>query len=384
VKPEVHIHTGADGLLEIRDSWQALQHHHNSDYEHVLLVCGLLPEVIAPWAATVWERDQCRALVVGRLEHAVVRPDIGYAKLPGLRAKVVTIIHEGILGGLEENGADGVVGALEEMLARRDVDVVFVHMLREESALWPALRGRTIPAVGLDLPQWTTHRELTLKKEPDFLLRAMRSKHRSWVKRKERELEQAYPEQVRWEWHSEVGDLGDLCSRMEVVARSTYQRGMGAGFVNDEITRNRLDLFARRSQLRILLLGLDGVPSAYWLGAMYRGTFHAFATGYTPDVTKYEVGTLAFLRMVEELVREGVGRLDFGLGDAYYKERFADRSWREASVQLFARTPKGRLLRRYLGMAARLENCARWVVKRLGIVDRVKAAWRARLRIQER
>jgi len=171
---------------------------------------------------------------------------------------------------------------------------------------------------------------------------------------------------------------------MEAVACNTYQRGMGAGFVNDEITRQRLELFARRSQLRVLLLGLDGVPSAYWLGVVYGETFHAFATGYVPEVTTYEVGTLAFLRMVEELVREGVGRLDFGLGDAYYKERFGDRSWREATVQLFARTPKGRLLRGYIGTTSQIDDCARRLVKRLGILDRVKGMWRARLRTQKR
>jgi CelD/BcsL family acetyltransferase involved in cellulose biosynthesis len=323
-------------------------------------------------------------MVVGRLEHAVLRPSIGYARLPGVPARVLTIIHEGVLGGLTENGADAVAEKLEEALARRDVDIVSLHMLREESTLWPALRRRRIPSVGLEPPRWAIHRELILQKEPDFLLRAMRSKHRSWVKRKERELEQAYPGKVRWERYPEVGDLSDLCSRMEFVARSTYQRGMGAGFVDDELTRQRLELFARRGQLRVLLLRLDGAPSAYWLGVVYGDTFHAFATGYVPEMVKYEVGTLAFLRMVEDLVREGVGQLDFGLGDAYYKERFANRSWREASVQVFARTAKGRLLRGYLGTAARLENCALWVVKRLGIFDRVKGAWRARLRTQER
>mgnify|MGYP000005848844 CR=1 FL=1 len=179
--------------------------------------------------------------------------------------------------------------------------------------------------------------------------------------------------------------LGDsyICTRMEVVARSTYQRGLGAGFVDDELTRQRLALFARRGQMRVLLLELDGMPSAYWLGVVYGETFHAFATGYIPEAATYEVGTLSFLRLVEELVREGVGRLDFGLGDAYYKERFADRSWREATVQLFARTFRGRVLRGYLGTTARLDDYTRRVVKRLGLFDRVKGLWQARLRSRE-
>jgi CelD/BcsL family acetyltransferase involved in cellulose biosynthesis len=311
----------------------------------------------------------------------MLRPPIGYVRLPGIPARVLTIIHEGVLGELDDKGAEAVVTTLNEILHRREAEVVSIHMLGEESALWQALHRRNIQALGLDHTRWMIHRTLKLEKEEGFLIRNMRSKHRSWIRRKERELEEAFSGKVHWEWHSRVLDMPALCERMEGVAMTTYQRGLGAGFVDNRETRERLDLFARRGQMRVLLLEIDGLPKAYWLGTVYGKVFHASATGYTTDMTGFEVGTLAFHRMVDELVREGIDLLDFGLGDAYYKERFADSSWREASVQLFARSIKGRFLKGYLGASVWLDDFARRVAKRLGILDRVKQAWRSRLRI---
>ena len=65
-------------------------------------------------------------------------------------------------------------------------------------------------------------------------------------------------------------------------------------------------------------------------------------------MSRYEVGTLIFIRMNDELAREGVRKLDFGIGDALYKQRFGDQSWREATVWLFAPTAKGMALRSIL------------------------------------
>jgi hypothetical protein len=46
------------GAKKSRVPGRPLQHHHNSDYEHVLLLCGLLPQVIAPCAARVKEHEE--------------------------------------------------------------------------------------------------------------------------------------------------------------------------------------------------------------------------------------------------------------------------------------------------------------------------------------
>jgi hypothetical protein len=293
----------------------------------------------------------------------------------------LVILHEGILGELDKEDSQAVVEAHFQALHRGQADVISLHALPETfPALWDAVRARPRQTLGAISPIWTVHRGLTLPKEPGFLLKNMRSKHRSWVKRKERELSEAFSNGIQWFWHKDIADLPHLCRRMEAVARTTYQRGVGAGFIDNEEWRQRLTLFAKRGQTRVLLLEIDGAPKAFWLGTIYANVFYSGATGYVPDMRPFEVGTSIFLRLTDELVREGVERLDFGLGDAEYKQRFADRSRREADLQLFGESSKSRLLQAYLGGTDILNRVARRTVQHLGVFARVKQAWRTRLR----
>jgi hypothetical protein len=377
----VKTHLGFEAVCCIRSEWERLQYHPNSDFDHYLLVCRLRNEVLHPWALSVWDGEHCRAIVAGRLERNQLRPRLGYASLPSISTIVLAIVHEGILGEPRDEDFQAVVEALFQTLNQRLADAISIHALPETFlSLWDALRVRSRQTMGMTSPVWKIHRELTLPKEPGFLLNNMRSKHRSWVKRKERELSAAFSDGIQWSWHKDIADVPRLCRRMEAVARTTYQRGLGAGFIDNEEMRQRLTLFADRGQTRVSLLEINGTPKAFWLGTVYRNVFYSGATGYVPEMRPFEVGTSIFLRLVDELVLEGIERLDFGLGDADYKERFANRSRREADLLLFGKTPKSRLLRAYLGCATTLERSARCTLERFGVFSRLKQAWRARLR----
>ena len=177
----------------------------------------------------------------------------------------------------------------------------------------------------------------------------MVSKHRSSIRKKQHELESAFPGKASWSWISRFNDVRGLCARLENVAARTYQRSLGAGFIDDEDHRRRFTLFAERGQLRIQLLEIDG---RFGLSGLGRSTkaFFIRETGYDPDLRRYEPGTLIFIQMVDELAREGVRKLDFGLGDALTNNEFGDQSWGEATFRLFAPTAKGIALRTSMGL----------------------------------
>lgn len=378
---DVRVYQGPVEISALSGIWQSLQHHPNSDYEHFMLICRLRSEVISPFALGFWEDGICRAIFAGRLERLTLRPSVGYAKLPGVPAIVLTFIHEGILGKPDSRMAASAMDVIYKMMACRKMDAVSFHLLPERlSSFWGVLQKQAVRAGGALVSDWAIHRDMAIQNQPGYLLSQMRSKHRGWIRRKQRDLEKEFSGRVYWRWYAQIEDLTELCGKMEAVAKTTYQRGLCAGFINNHENHERLGLFARSGQLRVLLLEIDGMPKAFWMGTVYKGVFHSDATGYVPDVRDFEVGTLTFLKVVDELVREGVTRLDFGLGDAHYKERFSERYWREATVQLFATTCKGRFLYAYLGLFRWLDRLARRLVFRLGAVDRIKQMWRSRLR----
>lgn len=372
----VRFHRSAKDVEALRPWWETHCAHPNSELDHYLMVCALSANVLGPAVISVWSAGECLVAIAGRLEKTRLRGRLGYWHLPGLSARVLTFIHQGVIGDLHPEAAAAVVAELNRLLADDEADLVVFNLFPEESPLWPALAAHPSRVLGLKHPAWSPHWELSLQTERGFILKDMRAKHRGWIRRKQRDCEEAYAGRLSWRWFAAIDDVAPLCEAMEKVARHTYQRGLNAGFRDDEHHRQRLALFTRKGALRIILLELDGQPAAFWLGQVCRGVFHSSATGYVPELRDHEIGTQMFLRLVDELVAEKIRRFDFGLGDAHYKQRFGDRSWRELRVQFFAPTAKGLALRHYLAAAAGLDRAARQTLQSLGSIDRLKQRWR--------
>lgn len=376
---DLRVHRGPEQLGLLAEEWGRLVEATDAELELFLITCRHRPQVLAPWALSVWRGSRCEAILFGRLERAHVRPSLGYARLPAVRAVRLTVPHAGLLGRVEAGVARPMVGRLLALLEEWGADFCSIAALREESGLWAALAARPGQTLGVRSPEWTRRWVLELGPEPDFLLRRMRAKHRTWHHRKERELEAAHPGGVNWRWLAACEDPEWLGEQLEEVACQTYQRGLEVGFRHNPETREQLAWLARRGRLRVMLLEVGGRPGGFWLGSRCRDTFHAHATGYLPSLRRFEVGTALVRRLTAELVREGVARLEWGPGDVDYKQRFGTRAWREARVDLFGRTHRSRWLRRYKAVGDVLGRWLHQLAGRLGVWDRLKQAWRRRL-----
>lgn len=375
----VRILRSAEEIEEVRSCWERWQTHPNVDLDHFLLVCRAHENVRSPYVMVVSRENRPVALLAGRLEDALIEPGIGYFKPFRFSVVKLAVVYQGLLGQIDLEVCAALLAALRQILKEGGADVVDLYHLPEDS---PLLRI-AVKNVGFlwrdGKPSWSTHWELSLPDRPDGLVQKMKSKHRQWIRRKARELDEAYPGQVEYRAFPAHGELAAVCSELERVAQKTYQRGLRSGFVNDTGHRERFALFERRGALRVWLLYCDNQPKAFCLGFVYKNGFYFSETGYDPDLGKYEIGTLLFLHMVSELVKEGVSTLNFGFGDAYYKKRFGDRSWREGTVRLYSRSARGLMIRTCAGSVGTLTAAGRAFARRLGVFDKVKTAWRQRL-----
>ncbi len=366
-------------LETLRAYWEKWQFHPNNDFDQFKMICQLRSEVECPCVTVIENNGEPLALLAGRLERTQFAPSIGYLKPVRLSAKVITVIHQGLLGPLDEQSAMKIVQYLWSLLGSGEADAIEFHYLSEGSTLLQALTMYGSRWFCEKKPRWSVHWEMALPAEGRFIELKVRSKHRSSIRKKLRELESAFPGRVSWRWVSSFDDIPELCTRLEELATRTYQRGLGSGFIDGTEYRERFVLFARRGQLRVQLLEIDGRIRAFWFGFVYDNVFHLSETGYDPDLRRYEVGTLIFIRIADELIGEGVRKLDFGLGDALYKRRFGDQSWQEATIWLFAPTGKGIVLRTILRLSLMLDSTGRRILQRIRLVDRLKTVWRRNL-----
>ncbi len=373
--------TSAEQIAQLRPFWAASQAHPNADLEQFLLVCQGRPEVVSP-VVLIAERDGAvSAILVARLECGKVRPRFGYLSLPGIPAKQIAVLHHGLIGQSDEGIAVALVAQLRQLLDSGIADMVTFHHLAESSPLLAATLADSPRWWWEPELRWSTHWSMSLPGDgPGVLFRKLRSKHRSYLRSRLRGLEAANPGDVRWGWLREFSDIRGLCARLERVAALTYQRALGAGFFDNEEHRARFEIFAQKGSLRVQLLEIGDEVGAFWIGLVSGSTFHSWATGYRPELAEFDAGTLTFAHTLDALVLEGVRVFDFGLGEAHYKIRFGDASWREASLSVHARGPKGAILRVVANASTLVDGAARRFVASLEVLDKVRTGWRRRLR----
>ena len=365
-----------DGLAPVRRFWLDQQDHANNDLDQFELVCSVREQVLAPRVAVLSQGEGLCALLACRLERTPFSPTVGYFAPVSINARTVAVLHRGILGTIDAHGAGLLVSALDDILRHGEADAIDFHFVQEGTPLFDALVAHRASWRRRVLPRWSMHHEMSLGPSGNFMTDKLRAKHRSWLRKKQKMLESDFAGRINWRWLTQIDDIGALCRVLESVAQHTYQRGLGTGFFNDRDFQERLALFAKRGILRVTLLEIDGRARAFWFGTIHRGVFHSSETGYDPALRQYEVGTLMFVRMADALANESVQRLDFGIGDALYKARFADRSWRETGVWLFAPTLKGLLMRSVLEVVLTVDVAARALLRQTGVLGRLKAVWR--------
>jgi hypothetical protein len=182
----------------------------------------------------------------------------------------------------------------------------------------------------------------------------------------------------------DVSDLEVMFRDAEEVASKTYQRGLGVGFQNTPELRGRLELSARKGWLRAFVLYVAGVPWAFWIGTSYGQTFHSDFMGYDPAHSRYSPGMYLVMKVIAQFCNrpgaDGIEEIDFGLGDAQYKEILGDREWRDASEYIFGPSMRGLAANLLRTPALLVERAARASLRRAGLVSRMKRIWRGRIR----
>jgi len=299
--------------------------------------------------------------------------------IPGPEVTAWVGVNGGWVGQPTEAQLEAAIDHLSCLLTRLQIDLVAFHGMRRDAAATEALLRWACARPLRYITPWTPHYLLQIPEDPEFLWKRLRSKHRSWLRGREKRLRDQFEGNLKWRWHREFPDLERLMARMETVASKTYQRRLGSGFRIDEEHQERFQLFARQGVLRVLTLEAGDRILAFWVGELANSIFYSAETGYDPDLRDYEPGTLVFFRLTENIVLEKARLLDFGLGDADYKRRFADDQYEEADVYLFGRSARGLAAACLIGGLGRLHVAAKNCLARWGAANRIRSAWRKRL-----
>lgn len=362
--------------IPLQEFWKAHQWHPNADWDFYHTIVQTRKEVLAPCVIVAYEGNEIVALVAGRLEATTLPIGIGYAKLANPAVRQIVLITGGFIGPWVREIYSRLQSFIETLLIEHRADLALIAQVRLSSPFHNVLlasprRQRAIAARDASLhwmmrlpPAW-----------PEFL--ASRSKkHRYWIKRLSNILDRDFPSSWSMKLYSSPDESAFFLKAAEKIADTTYHRGLGVGIRADEQNLRRLRLEAERGQLRGYLLFLKDKPCAFWYCSIYGKTLHLCTTGYDSSLRHYELGTVLLMKVFQDHCGSSIEAVDFGLGDAGYKQRFGTENFTETSFYLFARTRRGYLLSVLIWAASRGNDLARGALDKLRLTQFIKTYWR--------
>lgn len=365
----------ARDICDIRDSWLSWLSHPNSDLDFYLSVLRTKSAVQQPYVLVLYRDSLPIAIMVGRIESVPFECRIGYKTLFKPKVRVLSFVYGGALGEMSVEVSDIALDQIMASLRNEEADVVIFRCLNLVSPLYAAAINKA-GALSRDyMPIRQIHRSVQLPRGAEEFHRTLSRKTRK--NPRHARLLKDFAGRVNIRCFSETSELEIAIRDVESIAKHTYQRGLGVGFVNDGATQQRLYLEAQKGWLRVHILYLADVPCAFWIGTLYQGTYHSDFLGYDPSYRKYSPGMFLIVSVMGELSSsKNVRTVDWGLGDAMYKETLSDAKWEEASVHIFAPTMTGVKLNLMRTPPLLLEHTCRNLLQRTALVAKLKRAWR--------
>jgi hypothetical protein len=366
----------------IRDGWLALgptDVHADPDF----FLAETLAEiaVTTPYVAVVEHHEAITGLVAARVGRVDLPARVGYARFRRSRPQGILTVSGGVLGSIDHDAAALVVDDLLRRLESGRAQVVLLRHLAVGSALHQA--ATTLPRYlqRQHASHCHLHWELDLPHSLEaFLASRSRSTRRSLTRCRNR-LRRDFGDGLAIRVFDDPEELDRMLADMDAIAARSWQGPLGVAFRDTPQNRRRARFGLEHGWYRAYVLYIDGRPVAFEQGYAYRGRFIIGRPGYDPAFASHEPGTFLLLSVIEDLCADpAVSVLDYGVGDADYKSRFANRSTEAEDVLLFAPSASGGLLNLMHAVTLRTAAGTERLLRRTGLYEPLKRRWRKRLR----
>lgn len=375
----VTVISSLEDFARIRSSWSSLQWHPNADIDFYTDIVRAWIGQCRPHILTIGINDSPEALLVGRVETVSIDCRLGYKTLFRVKARQLTFIYGGTLGQFTSKNCTIFINTIRDSLKQHEADLAEFHFIRTDSEFYQTLCAID-PATALHSPK-QIHRSTSVGCIPDDTYRGMSAKRRKKLRGKK--LLQDFEGQISIRCFHEVDRLAEMFADVESIARNTYHRKLGVGFDGSEELYQRIIEESKRGRFRAYVLYLANKPSAFWIATAYKGVLYSDFMGYDPIVAKYSPGMYLITKTLEGLcdskIDSTIKKVDWGLGDAQYKQVLSDISWNEANVRMFGPTLRGVAIKAVVVPVTIIDSWLKIILAHSGILQSIKTRWRRRL-----
>ena len=366
-------------IEEIRQIWAAWKGYRDSDIDFYLEFIRTRQEVLRPHVIVLSRGGRPDALLIGRLEKTRIDSKIGYLRLPGVPARILTFAYGGLRGNASDDNCIALVRSIMDSLRLGEADLAFLHKPGEDDLVYK--KALSLPSFWCrdHLTKPESHHVMNLPETMEQVYQGFSHGLRGQLRRKQKKVLKEFDGLVKVACFRDTSDLDRVISEAEVIAKKTYQRGLGVGFEDTPAMRGRLNFCAQKGWLRAGMLYIGDRPCAFWIGTVYDGVFVSDFLAFDPEFRDYSLGSYLLIAMIEEFCKEGVKAVDFGFGPGEYKERFGNMQLQEASVHIFAPNFKGVTLNALRTVTVLVEDILKKMLQKTNLFPKIKRLWRDRV-----
>jgi CelD/BcsL family acetyltransferase involved in cellulose biosynthesis len=328
-----------------------------------------------PYVVVVRDGDGIRGVILGRLERRGIVCRIGYVRLHTPRLLTLAVVHGGIIAS-DEAAAAALCAHLATAVASGTVEQVEVNRIDATS---PIARGLRHGMRSVATERSERHWRARMRASGGDRQVPISGKTRYNRRREDRRLEEAFEGRVRLRVVTRVEEVQSFIRAADSITALSYHSAIGVGVTDNATWRAAGESMASRGHWRAYLLEAEGRPVAYVAGAIYLSTFTLEAMAFVPELSSLSAGGVLLWRALNDLVEHGVDVVDFGFGDAQYKQTYGTESHEDVVLRVYGPGVRPRIVRTLDKWCTCAHQCLTWAARSTGVADRVKRTWRRRL-----
>lgn len=378
---DLNIYNSIDDLIVIKQYWEMYQNHPDNMYDYYGIILRNRKDIESPFVLVVNHENIPITIVIGRIEKRNINIKLGYKKLYGFKIKALVLFYKGIIGNNTDEVLNIIYDKLLSILRKKIVGAIYIDNISIHSHLFNLLNRKTPLSMRDFSVRFAMHWNAHLKGSYVDYLKRFSSKHRYSQNRIKKLLQKDFKGDVIYKTHNDISDLSIVIEDVESIVQDTYHRKMNVGFENNKEYNELIKYYMNNNILFLYIIYIKNIPSAFWLGVKFKDTVYFGLTGYRPEYHKYELGTIVLLKLIEDCfnVYDDIKCIDFGFGDAKYKQRFGTEGNKEVSQFIYNGSIRLIIVNIVIFCSNKFNDIIKNILIKYNLEDKLKKLWRRKL-----
>jgi hypothetical protein len=320
------------------------------------------------------------ALIVGWInQEYIVTNWFGYFKLHSPQLNCFEIENNGVITDGSQEAEQVVCDFFKSQLKNREIELFSFNHFSSQNPLWSEListKRVCSKPIYKNSVNWIT----TLRNSRTGKLNNVHSKKTlQKLSRKANKFKKSFDNDLEIKSFNTKNEINSFICNAEVISKHSYQYSINIGVSNNLYWKNFLASLADGDYLKAYILFVKNEPVAYIMGAKYSNVLFLFATAFNSKFGNYSPGEYLRHELIGNFIEQGIDIIDYGYGDAIYKQRCGTENIREASIRIYGngvRAFYSKIIDRFL---TQFSNSLIYTLKNFVLFNKIKNLWRNKL-----